>query len=35
VLAARDEWPRRAMLDELRMMSAGLIRDLRNNEEGA
>lgn len=35
VLAGRDEWPRRAMLEELRMMSAGLIRDLRNNEEGA
>jgi (p)ppGpp synthase/HD superfamily hydrolase len=35
VLAARDEWPRRSMLEELRMMSAGLIRDLRNNEEGA
>jgi Guanosine polyphosphate pyrophosphohydrolases/synthetases len=35
VLAGREEWPRRAMLDELRMMSAGLIRDLRNNEEGA
>jgi hypothetical protein len=35
VLAARDEWPRHAMLDELRMMSAALIRELRNNEEGA
>ena len=35
VLAARAEWPRRLMLDELRTMSAGLIRELRNSEEGA
>ncbi|MBA2627382.1 MAG: HD domain-containing protein [Gemmatimonadales bacterium] len=35
VLSARDDWPRRVMLDELRGMSAALVRDLRNNEEGA
>ena len=35
VLAGRDEWPRRTMLEELRTMSAALIRDLRTNEEGA
>ncbi len=35
VLAARDEWPRHQMLEELRAMSAALMRDLRNNEEGA
>ena len=35
VLAARAEWPRRVMLDELRTMSAALIRELRNSEEGA
>lgn len=35
VLAGRDEWPRRTMLEELRRMSAALIRDLRTNEEGA
>ncbi len=35
VLAARDEWPRRQMLDELRAMSAALLRGLRSNEEGA
>jgi hypothetical protein len=34
VLAGREEWPRRAMLDELHLMSAALIRELRNNEEG-
>lgn len=35
VLEARDEWPRREMLSELRTMSAALLRDLRHNEEGA
>ena len=35
VLEARDEWPRREMLGELRTMSAALVRDLRHNEEGA
>lgn len=35
VLEGRDEWPRRVMLNELRTMSAALLRELRNNEEGA
>jgi hypothetical protein len=35
LLAAREPWPRRVMLDELRTMSATLIHDLRNSEEGA
>lgn len=33
ILSARAEWPHRAMLDDLRHMSAELVRRLRQNEE--
>jgi (p)ppGpp synthase/HD superfamily hydrolase len=34
IVSARSDWPRREMLSELRLMSAGLVRSLRENEEG-
>ncbi len=34
VLESRSDWPRREMLEELRMMSADLVRSLRRSEEG-
>jgi hypothetical protein len=34
ILAARSDWPRRDMLSELRLMSADMVRSLRQNEEG-
>jgi len=34
VLAARPDWPRREMLSELRLLSADMVRSLRQNEEG-
>jgi len=34
IVSARSDWPRRAMLGELRVMSADLVRSLRENEEG-
>jgi (p)ppGpp synthase/HD superfamily hydrolase len=34
VVSAREDWPRRAMLNELRLMSADLVRGLREHEEG-
>lgn len=33
ILTARSDWPRRDMLTELRLMSADLVRSLRDNEE--
>jgi hypothetical protein len=33
VLEARPDWPRREMLAELRLMSADLVRGLRQSEE--
>src|SRR3954466_12448072 len=34
ILAARSDWPRREMLSELRLMSADMVRSLRQSEEG-
>ncbi len=34
IVSAREDWPRREMLNELRLMSADLVRSLRENEEG-
>lgn len=34
ILAARSDWPRRDMLSELRLMSADMVRSLRQSEEG-
>jgi (p)ppGpp synthase/HD superfamily hydrolase len=34
ILASRTDWPRREMLSELRLMSADLVRSLRQSEEG-
>jgi (p)ppGpp synthase/HD superfamily hydrolase len=34
IVSARSDWPRREMLNELRLMSADLVRSLRENEEG-
>jgi (p)ppGpp synthase/HD superfamily hydrolase len=34
MVSARSDWPRRDMLAELRVMSADLVRSLRENEEG-
>ncbi len=34
ILAARGDWPRREMLTELRLMSADMVRSLRQREEG-
>ena len=34
IVSAREDWPRREMLNELRLMSADLVRSLRANEEG-
>jgi len=34
ILTARADWPRREMLAELRMMSADMVRSLRQREEG-
>ena len=33
VLETRPDWPRREMLEELRMLSADLVRSLRRSEE--
>lgn len=33
VLSARDDWPHRDMLNELRILSADLVRDLRRSED--
>ena len=33
VLDARADWPRREMLDELRLLSTDLVRSLRLSEE--
>ncbi len=33
ILTARDDWPQREMLAELRLMSADLVRSLRQREE--
>ena len=35
ILAARSDWPRREMLAELRVMSADLVRSLRQQRGGA
>jgi (p)ppGpp synthase/HD superfamily hydrolase len=35
VVAARNDWPHHAMLDELRMLSMDLVRDLRQSEDAA
>jgi (p)ppGpp synthase/HD superfamily hydrolase len=34
ILASRADWPRREMLSELRLMSADMVRGLRQSEEG-
>ena len=34
ILTARSDWPRREMLAELRLMSADIVRGLRQSEEG-
>jgi (p)ppGpp synthase/HD superfamily hydrolase len=34
ILTARSDWPRREMLTELRLMSADMVRSLRQSEEG-
>jgi (p)ppGpp synthase/HD superfamily hydrolase len=34
ILSARSDWPRREMLGELRLMSADMVRSLRQSEEG-
>ena len=34
ILTARSDWPRREMLSELRLMSADMVRSLRQSEEG-
>ena len=34
IVSAREDWPRRDMLNELRLMSADLVRSLRDYEEG-
>ncbi|HEX5386350.1 MAG TPA: HD domain-containing protein [Gemmatimonadales bacterium] len=34
ILAARPDWPQRAMLEEIRAMSSDLVRSLRRREEG-
>jgi hypothetical protein len=34
ILTARADWPRREMLTELRMMSADMVRSLRQSEGG-
>jgi hypothetical protein len=33
ILASRPDWPQRDMLTELRLMSADLVRSLREREE--
>jgi hypothetical protein len=33
ILTARSDWPQREMLAELRLMSADLVRSLRQREE--
>ena len=32
IVSSRDDWPRREMLNELRLMSTDLVRSLRENE---
>jgi len=34
ILSTRSDWPRREMLSELRLMSADMVRSLRQSEEG-
>jgi len=34
ILSTRSDWPRREMLSELRLMSADIVRSLRQSEEG-